>query len=95
MYNFVTIKKNTFLTFIIIFFIICSIIITIINTYSPNIETLYSKSFENNKEYDFDLDGESDQLTIISTNSTYSIKIKNSIGEILLKSNEFDYSLQI
>ena len=93
MYNFVTIKKNTFLTFIIIFFIICSIIITIINTYSPNIETLYSKSFENNKEYDFDLDGESDQLTIISTNSTYSIKIKNSIGEILLKSNEFDYSL--
>ena len=48
---------------------------------------------ENNKEYDFDSDGENDQLTIISTNSTYSIKIKNSIGEILLKSNEFDYSL--
>ena len=83
----------TFIAFIIIIFIICISITTIINTYSKNTETLSNKSLENNKEYDFDSDGENDQLTIISTNSTYSIKIKNSIGEILLKSNEFDYSL--
>ena len=93
MFNFITVKKNTFIAFIIIIFIICVSITTIINTYSKNTETLSNKSSENNKEYDFDSDGENDQLTIISTNSTYSIKIKNSIGEILLKSNEFDYSL--
>ncbi|MBP3915885.1 hypothetical protein [Clostridium sp.] len=93
MFNFITVKKNTFIAFIIIIFIICISITTIINTYSKNTETLSNKSLENNKEYDFDSDGENDQLTIISTNSTYSIKIKNSIGEILLKSNEFDYSL--
>ena len=93
MFNFITVKKNTFIAFIIIIFIICVSITTIINTYSKNTETLSNKSLENNKEYDFDSDGETDQLTIISTNSTYSIKIKNSIGEILLKSNEFDYSL--
>lgn len=93
MFNFITVKKNTFIAFIIIIFIICVSITTIINTYSKNTETLSNKSLENNKEYDFDSDGENDQLTIISTNSTYSIKIKNSIGEILLKSNEFDYSL--
>ena len=93
MFNFITVKKNTFIAFIIIIFIICVSITTIINTYSKNTETLSNKSLENNKEYDFDSDGENDQLTIISPNSTYSIKIKNSIGEILLKSNEFDYSL--
>ena len=93
MFNFITVKKNTFIAFIIIIFIICVSITTIINTYSKNTETLSNKSLENNKEYDFDSDGENDQLTIISTNSTYSIKIKNSIAEILLKSNEFDYSL--
>ena len=93
MFNFITVKKNTFIAFIIIIFIICVSITTIINTYSKNTETLSNKSLENNKEYDFDSDGENDQLTIISTKSTYSIKIKNSIGEILLKSNEFDYSL--
>ena len=66
---------------------------TIINTYLKDTETLSNKYLDNTKEYDFDCDGENDQLIIISTNSTYSIKIKNSIGEILLKSNEFDYSL--
>ena len=90
MFNFITIKKNTF---IIIIFLIGISILAIINTYSRNIETLSNNILENNQEYDFDFDGENDQLTIISTNSTYSIKIKNSIGEILLKSNEFDYSL--
>ena len=93
MFNFLTSKKKIFLTFIIMTFIICSIIVTIINTYYKNIETISIESFENSNGYDFDLDGENDQLTIVSTNSTYSIKIKNSIGELLLKSNEFAYSL--
>lgn len=93
MFNFLTSKKKNFLTFIIMTFIICSIIVTIINKYYKNIETISIESFENSNGYDFDLDGENDQLTIVSTNSTYSIKIKNSIGELLLKSNEFAYSL--
>ena len=91
MFNFINKKKTILITLIIIFFLIS--IITIINTYSKNTETLSNNLLENNQEYDFDCDGEDDQLTIISTNSTYSIKIKNSTGEILLKSNEFDYSL--
>lgn len=91
MFNFINIKKKTIIAFIIIYFLIT--IITIINTYSQDTETLSNNILENNQEYDFDCDGENDQLTIISTNSTYSIKIKNSTGEILLKSNEFDYSL--
>lgn len=93
MFNFKKIKKNTIIAFIIIFFLIGISIITIINTYSQNTETLSNNLLDNNQEYDFDCDGENDQLTIISTNSTYAIKIKNSTGEILLKSNEFDYSL--
>ena len=93
MFNFITIKKNTLITFIIIFFLINISIITIINTYLQNSETLSNKILESNQEYDFDCDGENDELTILSTNSTYSIKIKNSTGEILLKSNKFDYSL--
>ena len=92
MFNFKKTKKNI-ITFIILFFLIGISIITIINTYSKNTETLSNSLLENNQEYDFDGDGEDDRLTIISTNSTYSIKIKNSTGEILLKSNEFDYSL--
>ena len=92
MFNFKKTKKNI-ITFIILFFLIGISIITIINTYSKNTETLSNSLLENNQEYDFDCDGEDDRLTIISTNSTYSIKIKNSTGEILLKSNEFDYSL--
>ena len=92
MFNFKKTKKNI-ITFIILFFLINISIITIINTYSKNTETLSNSLLENNQEYDFDCDGEDDRLTIISTNSTYSIKIKNSTGEILLKSNEFDYSL--
>ena len=91
MFNFINIKKKIIIAFIIIYFLIT--IITIINTYSQDTETLSNNILENNQEYDFDCDGENDQLTIISTNSTYSIKIKNSTGEILLKSNEFDYSL--
>ena len=93
MFNSITVKRNTFIAFIIAIFIICVTIATIINTYLKNTETLSNKHLDNTKEYDFDCDGENDQLIIISTNSTYSIKIKNSIGEILLKSNEFDYSL--
>ena len=93
MFNFITIKKNTLIAFIIIFFLINISIITIINTYLQNSETLSNKILESNQEYDFDCDGENDELTILSTNSTYSIKIKNSTGEILLKSNKFDYSL--
>ena len=93
MFNFMTIKKNTLIAFIIIFFLINISIITIINTYLQNSETLSNKILESNQEYDFDCDGENDELTILSTNSTYSIKIKNSTGEILLKSNKFDYSL--
>lgn len=91
MFNFINKKKNTLITLIIIFFLI--IIITIINIYWQNTETLSNNLLENIPEYDFDCDGENDEVTIISTNSTYSIKIKNSTGEILLKSNEFDYSL--
>ena len=91
MFNFINKKKNTLITLIIIFFLIS--IITIINTYLQNTETLSNNLLENIPEYDFDCDGENDKVTIISTNSTYSIKIKNSTGEILLKSNEFDYSL--
>lgn len=93
MFNSITVKKNSFIAFIISIFIICVTIATIINTYLKDTETLSNKYLDNTKEYDFDCDGENDQLIIISTNSTYSIKIKNSIGEILLKSNEFDYSL--
>ena len=92
MFNFKKTKKNI-ITFIILFFLIGISIITIINTYLQNTETLSNNLLENIPEYDFDCDGENDELTIISTNSTYSIKIKNSTGEILLKSNEFDYSL--
>ena len=91
MFNFINKKKNTLITLIFIFFLIS--IITIINTYFQNTETLSNNILENIPEYDFDCDGENDEVTIISTNSTYSIKIKNSTGEILLKSNEFDYSL--
>lgn len=91
MFNFINKKKNTLITLIIIFFLI--IIITIINIYWQNTETLSNNLLENIPEYDFDCDGKNDEVTIISTNSTYSIKIKNSTGEILLKSNEFDYSL--
>ncbi len=91
MFNFINKKKNTLITLIIIFFLI--IIITIINIYWQNTETLSNNLLENIPEYDFDCDGENDEVAIISTNSTYSIKIKNSTGEILLKSNEFDYSL--
>ena len=91
MFNFINKKKTLLITLIIIFFLIS--IITIINTYLQNTETLSNNLLENIPEYDFDCDGENDELTIISTNSTYSIKIKNSTGEILLKSNEFDYSL--
>lgn len=91
MFNFINKKKTILITLIIIFFLIS--IITIINTYLQNTETLSNNLLENIPEYDFDCDGENDELTIISTNSTYSIKIKNSTGEILLKSNEFDYSL--
>ena len=58
-----------------------------------NTETLSNNLLKNIPEYDFDCDGANDEITIISTNSTYSIKIKNSTVEILLKSNEFDYSL--
>ena len=75
MFNFKKTKKNI-ITFIILFFLIGISIITIINTYSKNTETLSNSLLENNQEYDFDCDGEDDRLTIISTNSTYSIKIK-------------------
>lgn len=93
MFNFITVKKNTIIYFTIIFFLLFISITTIINKYSQNSETISNNLLENNLEYDFDYDGKNDELTIISTNSTYSIKITNSTGEILLKSNEFDYSL--
>lgn len=65
------------------------------NTYKKNVKTIpsFGYNIQNNHEYDFDGDGENDELSIISTNSIYSIKIKNSFGDTLLKSNEFDYSL--
>lgn len=91
MFDFINKKKTIPITLIIIFFLI--IIITIINTYLQNTETLSNNLLKNIPEYDFDCDGTNDEITIISTNSTYSIKIKNSTVEILLKSNEFDYSL--
>ena len=91
MFDFINKKKTIPITLIIIFFLI--IIITIIDTYLQNTETLSNNLLKNIPEYDFDCDGANDEITIISTNSTYSIKIKNSTVEILLKSNEFDYSL--
>lgn len=91
MFDFINKKKTIPITLIIIFLLI--IIITIINTYLQNTETLSNNFLKNIPEYDFDCDGVNDEITIISTNSTYSIKIKNSTVEILLKSNEFDYSL--
>lgn len=50
------------------------------NTYKKNVKTIpsFGYNIQNNHEYDFDGDGENDELSIISTNSTYSIKIKNS-----------------
>ena len=78
MFNFKKIKKNTIIDLIIIFFLISISIITIINTYSKNTETLSNNLLENNQEYDFDCDGENDQLTIISTNSTTGDKGTNS-----------------
>ena len=67
------------------------------NTYKKNVKTIpsFGYNIQNNHEYDFDGDGENDELSIISTNSIYSIKIKNSFGDTLLKSNEFDYSFLI
>ena len=93
MFNFITLKKKFFITLIIAISIICTSIHIVINTYSKHTQTFSNKTFEATKEYDFDCDGENDQLIVISTNSTYSIKLKNSLGEILLKSKEFDYSL--
>ena len=93
MFNFIKVKNNTTINFIIIFFLLSIGITPIINTYSKNSETLSNNILETNQGYDFDCDGKNDKLTIISTNSTYSIKIINSAGEILLKSNKFDYSL--
>ena len=93
MFNFNLQKKNFLKLIPLIFFVI--ILGLYLNTYMRNSQTLSNayNSNKNNQEYDFDGDGENDELSIISTNSTYSIKIKNSLGETLLKSNEFDYSL--
>ena len=93
MFNFNLQKKNFLKLIQLIFFVI--ILGLYLNTYMRNSQTLSNayNSNKNNQEYDFDGDGENDELSIISTNSTYSIKIKNSLGETLLKSNEFDYSL--
>lgn len=87
------IKKNI-LKFFLLFFLIM-ILVFYHNTYKKNTNTISSFNYniQNNNQYDFDEDGENDEISIISTNSTYSIKIKNSFGEFLLKSNEFDYSL--
>ena len=52
MFNFINIKKKTIIAFIIIYFLIT--IITIINTYSQDTETLSNNILENNQEYDFD-----------------------------------------
>lgn len=94
MFNSIKGKNKTPILFFAIFFIIISLVFS--NTYTKKSTDTISNSylnFENIKEYDFDGDGENDKISIISTNTTYSIKIKNSIGDTLLKSNEFDYSL--
>ena len=87
MFNFNLQKKNFLKLIPLIFFVI--ILGLYLNTYMRNSQTLSNayNSNKNNQEYDFDGDGENDELSIISTNSTYSIKIKNSLGETLLKSN--------
>lgn len=93
MFNFITLKKKTLIfLFIIVFIMIGSIYL---NAYLKNLPSSYEvySNIKNNNEFDFDCDGENDELTIISTNTTYSIKIKNSTGESLLKSQEYDYSL--
>ena len=61
MFNSITVKKNSFIAFIISIFIICVTIATIINTYLKDTETLSNKYLDNTKEYDFDCDGENDQ----------------------------------
>lgn len=92
MFNFITIKNKTpIFLFFITFIIIGSIYLNRCLKTLPS-SYVYSHIKDNNK-FDFDCDGENDDLTIISTNTTYSIKIKNSMGEFLLKSQQYDYSL--
>lgn len=92
MFNFITIKNKTLIfLFVITFIIIGSIYL---NIYLKNFLSSETYSYiRNNNKFDFDCDGENDEITIISTNTTYSIKITNSTGEFLLKSQEYDYSL--
>lgn len=92
MFNFIKFKNKSFLfLFIIIFIVIGNIFF---NTYIKRLKPFYVYSYIENKDgFDFDCDGKNDELTIISTNTSYSIKIKNSLGEFLLKSKEYDYSL--
>lgn len=92
MFNFKTIKNKILIFIFIVIFISIIIYSNIyIKTFSSYEALSYIKN--NNNKFDFDYDGENDELTIISTNTTYSLKIKNSIGEFLLKSKEYDYSL--
>lgn len=92
MFNFIKAKNKTLIfLFIIIFIIIGNAYLSTYIKKSPSSQ-VYSY-IKNNSKFDFDCDGENDELTIISTNTTYSIKIKNSFGEFLLKSQKYDYSL--
>lgn len=92
MFNFIPVKNKTLIfLFIILFIIIGNFYLNIYLKFFSS-SAVYSY-IENNNKFDFDCDGENDELTIISTNTTYSIKIKNSIGEFLLRSQEYDYSL--
>lgn len=92
MYIFSKIKKRIFIYSVIIFLVFFISISLNINSIK-NTSTFINNSYESIKEFDFDCDGKNDELSIISVNSTYSLKIKNSIGDILLKSKKFDYSL--
>ena len=96
MYIFLKIKKRIFIYSVIIFLVFFISISLNINSIK-NTSTFINNSYESIKEFDFDCDGKNDELSIISVNSTYSIKIKNSIeldkkvrclsgdGELLLR----------
>lgn len=93
MYNSITMKKN--ITYLIL--IIFTLILILLGLFNPSKNSqILSTTFAPSTSYtgyDFDFDGKIDDISFISTKSSYSLKIKNSLGESLFRSNTYDYLL--
>lgn len=96
MFNSKLTKKKSYASILVIFLLMIIAITFFIHI--NNQKTIYTSTTiisdtAKDKGFDYDGDGIIDDISLIATNSTYSLRIKNSLGESLFISSTNDFSL--